>query len=106
MSIRRGPTRPSAALHPATLTLAGALANDLPFQLGERAPELNHRSPRSRRRVQRIVQSNERHTAAFEKLEKIEQMPKRPCDPIELGDDNHLELAVLDEPDDLIECGA
>ena len=43
---------------------------------------------------------------AFEKLEKIEQMPKRPCDPIELGDDHHLELAVLDEPDHLIECWA
>lgn len=94
---RRILTRRSGVRFPARLQvlqgIASALADHLAFPLANRGQHVHHEPSRSSRGVQGFLQADEGQLMSIELLDKLVQVAHRAGQPIQLADDDNLNLA-------------
>ena len=90
------------AAHPHALLLrrrdlvADALAGDLALELGEREQHVERQAPHGGRRVELLRHRHERRIVGVEDVDDLGEIGERPGQPVDLVDNDDLNLAGLD----------
>ena len=76
--------------------VADALADDLALELGEREQHIEREPAHAARGIERLRDRDERHRMLVEQLDQLGEIGQRPGQPVDLVDDDDVDLAGAD----------
>jgi hypothetical protein len=103
-NLSRAATHPLASLSRGGDLVTYALADQLPFELGEGYENVQGHSAHGILGVERLGNGHEGDAMALEQLDQIQEVEHRPGEPIDLVDDDDVDLPRVDVGQEAFQC--